>query len=43
MVLVRLHVDVVKMPVAVQFVDVVPRNASGKALKRELRTQFPGS
>lgn len=32
-----------KMPVAVQFVDVVPRNASGKALKRELRTQFPGS
>ncbi|MEQ1700426.1 MAG: long-chain-fatty-acid--CoA ligase [Ilumatobacteraceae bacterium] len=31
-----------KMPVAVQFVDVVPRNASGKALKRELRTQFPG-
>jgi O-succinylbenzoate-CoA ligase len=30
-----------KMPVAVRFVDVVPRNASGKALKRELRLQFP--
>ena len=30
-----------KMPTAVRFVDVVPRNASGKALKRELRLQFP--
>jgi len=30
-----------KMPVAVRFVDVVPRNASGKALKRDLRLQFP--
>jgi O-succinylbenzoate-CoA ligase len=30
-----------KMPSAVRFVDVIPRNASGKALKRELRIQFP--
>ena len=30
-----------KMPNAVRFVDVIPRNASGKALKRELRLQFP--
>ena len=30
-----------KMPSAVRFVDVVPRNASGKALKRDLRLQFP--
>ena len=30
-----------KMPVAVRFVDVIPRNASGKALKRELRLQYP--
>jgi len=29
-----------KMPVAVRFVDVIPRNPSGKALKRELRLQF---
>ena len=29
-----------KMPVAVRFVDAVPRNASGKALKRDLRPQF---
>ena len=29
-----------KMPVAVRFVDAVPRNASGKALKRELRPRF---
>lgn len=29
-----------KMPVAVRFVDAIPRNASGKALKRELRPQF---
>lgn len=31
-----------KMPTAVRFVDVIPRNASGKALKRDLRIQFPG-
>jgi acyl-CoA synthetase (AMP-forming)/AMP-acid ligase II len=30
-----------KMPTAVRFIDVIPRNASGKALKRELRIQFP--
>jgi fatty-acyl-CoA synthase len=30
-----------KMPNAVRFVEVIPRNASGKALKRELRLQFP--
>jgi acyl-CoA synthetase (AMP-forming)/AMP-acid ligase II len=30
-----------KMPTAVRFVDVIPRNASGKALKRDLRIQFP--
>jgi acyl-CoA synthetase (AMP-forming)/AMP-acid ligase II len=30
-----------KMPTAVRFIDVIPRNASGKALKRELRLQFP--
>ena len=31
-----------KQPVAVQFVDEVPRNPSGKILKRVLREQFPG-
>ncbi|CAB4608258.1 unannotated protein [freshwater metagenome] len=30
-----------KMPSAVRFIEVIPRNASGKALKRELRIQFP--
>jgi acyl-CoA synthetase (AMP-forming)/AMP-acid ligase II len=30
-----------KMPTAVRFVDAIPRNASGKALKRDLRIQFP--
>ncbi|MGA0118565.1 MAG: acyl-CoA synthetase [Ilumatobacteraceae bacterium] len=30
-----------KMPTAVRFIDVIPRNASGKALKRDLRIQFP--
>jgi len=30
-----------KMPTAVRFVDAIPRNASGKALKRDLRLQFP--
>jgi acyl-CoA synthetase (AMP-forming)/AMP-acid ligase II len=30
-----------KMPVAVRFVEGIPRNASGKILKRDLRLQFP--
>jgi O-succinylbenzoate-CoA ligase len=30
-----------KMPVAVRFIDAIPRNPSGKALKRELRQTFP--
>ncbi len=30
-----------KMPVAVRFIDAIPRNPSGKALKRELRETFP--
>jgi fatty-acyl-CoA synthase len=32
-----------KVPQSVTFVDVLPRNATGKVLKRELRTQFVGS
>jgi fatty-acyl-CoA synthase len=32
-----------KVPQAVTFVDVLPRNATGKVLKRELRTQFVGT
>ncbi|MFK7915651.1 MAG: class I adenylate-forming enzyme family protein [Pseudomonadales bacterium] len=31
-----------KQPVAVAFVDEIPRNPSGKILKRVLREQFPG-
>ncbi|MDZ7783330.1 MAG: o-succinylbenzoate--CoA ligase [Halioglobus sp.] len=31
-----------KRPVAAVFVDVIPRNPSGKILKRLLREQFPG-
>ena len=31
-----------KVPQSVAFVDVLPRNATGKVLKRELRTQFVG-
>ena len=31
-----------KRPVSVVFVDVIPRNPSGKILKRLLREQFPG-
>ena len=30
-----------KMPGGIRFIDVIPRNASGKALKRDLRIQFP--
>ncbi len=31
-----------KLPKGVVFVDVIPRNANGKVLKRLLREQFPG-
>jgi acyl-CoA synthetase (AMP-forming)/AMP-acid ligase II len=31
-----------KQPKGVTFVDVIPRNPSGKVLKRVLRDQFPG-
>ncbi|MCA8926464.1 MAG: long-chain-fatty-acid--CoA ligase [Alphaproteobacteria bacterium] len=31
-----------KLPKAVEFVDAIPRNPSGKALKFELRQRFPG-
>jgi fatty-acyl-CoA synthase len=31
-----------KVPQSVAFVEVLPRNATGKVLKRELRTQFVG-
>ena len=30
-----------KQPKAVEFIDVIPRNPSGKILKRVLREQFP--
>ena len=32
-----------KLPKAVEFIDMIPRNPSGKALKRELRKRFPGN
>ena len=32
-----------KKPKAVEFVDAIPRNPTGKALKRVLREQFPGT
>ncbi len=31
-----------KMPKAVEFVEIIPRNPTGKALKRLMREQFPG-
>ena len=31
-----------KLPKGVEFVDAIPRNPTGKALKRILRDQFPG-
>ena len=31
-----------KLPKAVEFIDVIPRNPTGKVLKRVLREQFPG-
>jgi fatty-acyl-CoA synthase len=30
-----------KMPGGIRFIEVIPRNASGKALKRDLRIQYP--
>jgi len=32
-----------KIPNDIAIVDVLPRNAGGKVLKRELRTQFLGA
>ena len=32
-----------KVPASVTFIDVLPRNATGKVLKRELRTEFIGT
>ena len=31
-----------KVPCVVEFVDEIPRNLTGKILKRLLREQFPG-
>lgn len=31
-----------KLPKGVAFIEVIPRNANGKVLKRELRLEFPG-
>jgi O-succinylbenzoate-CoA ligase len=31
-----------KLPKGAAFIDIIPRNANGKVLKRELRKQFPG-
>lgn len=31
-----------KLPKGAAFIDVIPRNANGKVLKRVLRTEFPG-
>ena len=36
----RLHMAHYKCPASVEFVDVLPRNATGKVLKRELREPF---
>ena len=30
-----------KLPKSVEFIELIPRNPSGKALKRELRKKFP--
>ncbi len=32
-----------KVPASITFIDVLPRNATGKVLKRELRTEFIGT
>ena len=31
-----------KLPKGVAFIDLIPRNANGKVLKRLLREDFPG-
>ena len=31
-----------KMPKGVEFIDAIPRNPTGKILKRVLREKFPG-
>jgi acyl-CoA synthetase (AMP-forming)/AMP-acid ligase II len=31
-----------KLPKGADFIDIIPRNANGKVLKRELREDFPG-
>jgi fatty-acyl-CoA synthase len=36
----RANLAAFKVPKSIQFVDALPRNAAGKVLKRELRTQF---
>ncbi len=38
----RAHIAAYKVPKGVAFVDEIPRNPSGKILKRVLREQFPG-
>ena len=39
----RAHIAAFKSPKHVEFLDALPRNATGKLLKRELRIQFTGS
>ncbi|WP_242822483.1 AMP-binding enzyme [Thermaerobacter marianensis] len=39
----RQHLAPFKVPKRVIFVDDLPRNASGKILKRELRARFAGA
>lgn len=39
----RAHIAAFKSPKHVEFLDALPRNATGKLLKRELRIQFAGS
>ena len=36
------HLAKFKVPADIAIVDALPRNATGKVLKRELRTQFVG-